>query len=76
MNFARGLPENKMDASYFLHLLSWWEHRNDPNVLFLFFEDMKDDLKSVVRMVAAFIGIEDEENINKAVEMSSFNLSL
>lgn len=69
---ARGLPQNKMDASYFLHLLSWWEHRNDPNVLFLFFEDMKDDLKSVVRMVAAFIGIEDEEKINKAVEMSSF----
>ena len=59
-------------TSYFAHLLSWWEHRNDPNVLFLFYEDMKDDLESVVRMVAEFIGIKDEEKIKKAVEMSSF----
>jgi hypothetical protein len=60
------------NASYFVHLISWWEHRNDSNVLFLFFEDMKDDLENVVRMVAAFIGIQDEERIKKAVEMSSF----
>ena len=66
-------PKNKMEnASYFSHLVSWWEHRNDPNVLFLFYEDMKEDLESVVRTVAAFIGIQDEERIKKAVEMSSF----
>ena len=70
---ARGVPQNKMEiASYFVHLISWWEHRNDSNVLFLFFEDMKDDLGSVVRKTAAFIGIQDEEKIEKAVEMSSF----
>ena len=33
---------------------------------------MKDDLESVVRVVAEFIGIQEEENIKKAVEMSSF----
>ena len=33
---------------------------------------MKDDLESVVRMVAGFMGIQDEEKIKKAVEMSSF----
>ncbi|XP_028406630.1 amine sulfotransferase-like isoform X1 [Dendronephthya gigantea] len=59
-------------APYFAHLLSWWEHRDDPNVLFLFFEDMKDDLESAVRKVASFIGIEDDERIKKAVQMSSF----
>jgi pyruvate formate-lyase activating enzyme-like uncharacterized protein len=70
---AIGVPEKKIEfASYFVHLVSWWEHRNDSNVLFLFFEDMKDDLESVVRMVAAFMGIQDEERIRKAVEMSSF----
>ncbi|CAB4001295.1 sulfotransferase domain-containing [Paramuricea clavata] len=70
---ALGIPKKKMIfASFFVHLLSWWEHRNDSNVLFLFFEDMKDDLESVVRMVAAFIGIQDEERIKKAVNMSSF----
>ena len=52
--------------------MSWWELRNDSNVLFLFFEDMKDDLENVVKKVAAFIGIEDKERISKTVEMSSF----
>ena len=68
-----GVPKTKQQlASYFVHLLSWWKHRNDPNVLFLFFEDMKDDLESTVRTVAAFIEINDEERIKQAVEMSSF----
>ncbi|CAB4043667.1 sulfotransferase domain-containing, partial [Paramuricea clavata] len=69
---AKDVPKGKEFASYFVHLLSWWEHRNDSNVLFLFFEDMKDDLESVVRMVAAVVGIQDEKRIKKAVEMSSF----
>ena len=29
------------NASYYDHLLSWWAHRHDPDVLFLFFEDLK-----------------------------------
>ena len=53
-------------------MVSWWKHRNDSNVLFLFFEDTKDDLEIVVRTVAAFMGIQDEYRIKKAVEMSSF----
>ena len=70
---ADGAPKKETEfASYFAHLLSWWERRNDSNVLFLFYEDMKDDLESAVRMVAAFIGIQDKMIIKKAVEMSSF----
>ena len=70
---VRKAPNTKTESSsYFYHLVSWWEHRNDSNVLFLFFEDMKDDLESAVRRVAAFIGIQDEQRIKKAVEMSSF----
>ena len=46
--------------------------RHDKNVLFLFFEDMKDDLEGAVREVASFIGMKGEERIKKAVEMSSF----
>lgn len=65
-------PQNSNIPSYYDHLLSWWEHRNDSNVLFLFFEDMKDDLESFVKKVAAFMGVQDEAKIKKAVEMSSF----
>ena len=69
---TRGVRKGKYFGSYFLHLLSWWQHRNDPNVLFLFYEDMKDDLESVVRKVAAFMEIQSEEAIKKAVENSTF----
>ena len=71
---VRGAPQSKMDeASYFHHLASWWPHRNDPNVLLLFFEDMKEDLESAVRAVAEFMGIPDEGRIKVALEMSTFS---
>ena len=28
----------------FDHIASWWEHRDDPNVLFVHYDDMKADL--------------------------------
>jgi hypothetical protein len=66
-------PNKKMNVNYFQHLLSWWPKRNDPNVLFLLYEDMLDDLESAVRAVASFMGIEDEASITNAVEMSTFD---
>ena len=69
----RGIPATIMqNASYFHHLVSWWEHRKDPNVLYLFFEDLKEDLAGCVRKVASFIGITDEKSIAIAIEHSSF----
>ena len=71
---ANGAPQSKMqNSSYFHHLASWWPHRNDPNVLLLFFEDLKEDLESAVRAVAEFMGIADEERIKVALEMSTFS---
>ena len=60
-------------VSYFEHLASWWKHRNDPNVLVVFYEEMIADLESAVRAVASFIGVESEENIKAAVKMSRFD---
>ena len=37
------------------HLLGWWRRRHDADVLWLFFEDLKDDLPRQVRRVAAFV---------------------
>jgi hypothetical protein len=42
---------------YWAHLLSWWKHRNDDNVLLLAYEGMLRDARTTVRRIAAFTGI-------------------
>lgn len=75
---SRGVPTSKMNnASYFVHLISWYQHRNDRNVLFVCFEDLKEDLEKQVRRVAEFMSTDKhdftkEEYIQGAVERSSF----
>ena len=70
---AFGKPQSEMDRpSYFEHLVSWWGHRNDPNVLFLFYEEMKEDLETAVKAIALFMGIHDQERIRNAIRMSTF----
>ena len=40
------------------HVKGWWERsKSSPNVLFVFFEEMKRDLPGVARRVAEFIGV-------------------
>ncbi|CAN7942443.1 unnamed protein product, partial [Ixodes hexagonus] len=43
-------------GDYFHHLLSWYQRRHDPNVLFLTFEELKRDTPSVIPRVADFLG--------------------
>jgi hypothetical protein len=69
----RDKPVDMMqNASYFHHLVSWWEHRSDPNVLYLSFEDLKEDREGCVRKIAKFIGVFNEQAIDIAIYRSSF----
>ncbi|CAN7995493.1 unnamed protein product [Ixodes hexagonus] len=45
-------------GDFFDHVLSWYEHRSDPNVLFLTYENLKRDTKSWVLKIADFLGEE------------------
>lgn len=38
------------------HYLEWWEHRNDPNVLVVTYEDLHKDASGVIQRVAVFLG--------------------
>lgn len=63
---------------YFDNLLSWYEHRNDPNVFFITFEEMKKDPKNSIKKLAEFLGpqhslIENEELLDDIVHKSSFD---
>ena len=62
----------KSHASYFHHLKSWWPHRNDPNVLLVFYEDLKECYESSVRSIAEFMDITDEGHIKIALERGTF----
>ncbi|GAB5499982.1 MAG: hypothetical protein PsegKO_22930 [Pseudohongiellaceae bacterium] len=54
--------ERPPDQAYWQHLASWWEQRDNPNVLLLTFEGMKSDAGHTIRQLAAFcdIPLDDE----------------
>ena len=56
---ARDVPVSKMqNASYFIHLLSWYKRRNEPGVLILVFEDLREDLEAQIKKIARFVSTE------------------
>jgi hypothetical protein len=56
------------------HVKGWWERSTAPNVLFVFFEDMKRDLPAIVRRVAQFMGMAplDDRELGLVVEKCGF----
>jgi len=55
------------------HYFGWWKQRNDPNVLWVFFEDMKADLNGTIRRVAAFLEIPLEGDLlDRVAAVSSY----
>ncbi|XP_064484599.1 sulfotransferase ssu-1-like [Ornithodoros turicata] len=52
-------------GEYFDHLLSWYSHRNDPNVLFFTYEDLKKDVRSWILKMADFLGKEYGEELRE-----------
>jgi hypothetical protein len=77
-DFIRGTfiePGNEPGSSggdYWTHLASWWALRNEPNVLFMAYEHMKEDLTGTIRKVAAFMEIElDDELLSISQEHAS-----
>ncbi|XP_007944988.1 sulfotransferase 6B1-like [Orycteropus afer afer] len=61
-------------GSWFDHLLSWEEHKNDKNILIMFYEEMKKDLSKSIKKITAFLGIYvSESEINKIAWKTSFS---
>lgn len=64
-------------GDYFDHVLSWYEHRYDSNVLPLYYENLKKDFKGSIRQIAQFLGreyedmIKDELLLNKILSYST-----
>ena len=64
---------NVPGGSFYSHILSWWNHRDSTNILFLSYEQMKRDLHSAVASIATFLGFSfSQDIIEKIAEQSSF----
>jgi len=61
-------------GSYFDHVLPWWEaSQRDKNILFLKYEDMKNNHAGNVAKIASFLDLQADSNlIDKVVALSSF----
>ncbi|UYV68932.1 SULT1B1 [Cordylochernes scorpioides] len=63
-------------GDYFKDVKLWYEHRDDPNVLLVVYEEMKEDLEKSVMTIAKFLNIEEalKENpeiMKKIIKYSS-----
>lgn len=65
-------------GDYFDHLLSYLPHKNDSNILFLLFEEMKSDINGCIKKVGRFLGepfshsVENPAIIEKILQYSAF----
>jgi hypothetical protein len=77
-DFAQGrLANGGREPGYWQHLLSWWEQRDNPDVLLLSYEHMAAEPEMHVRKLAAFCGIAlDDDLLSLALERSSFDYML
>lgn len=66
--FARQRYMQRKDGmDYWTHLLSWWGQRDNPNVLLMAYEHMKEDLPRTIERVAKFIGIPLDAQLREIV---------
>jgi len=66
--------ERVVCGSWFDHVLGWWKLREEENVKFYMYEDMKTDLTGTIRSLASFVGKElTSEKVDKIALHCSFN---
>lgn len=63
------LTDNAPIGPVWPHMLAFWKKRNDPNVLFLKYEDMKRDLTGTIAKCAHFLGVESKISEKDVVEL-------
>lgn len=54
--FELFLEDKLLQLPFIPHVLEAWEKKDHPNLLFIFFEEMKADLRGVIKRVGDFLG--------------------
>ncbi|XP_028167047.1 estrogen sulfotransferase-like isoform X1 [Ostrinia furnacalis] len=74
-NFWDYFRKDMLDwTPYFEHIKEAWDKRDHPNMLFLFYEELLEDLAGAVRRVAKFLGAPvSEEQVVRLCDHLSFH---
>ncbi|KAL8186430.1 UNVERIFIED_CONTAM: hypothetical protein K2H54_070358 [Gekko kuhli] len=74
-NFMEEFLAGKVLASSWLdHVEGWYAHKDDFNILFLTYEEMKKDLRSSVLKICRFLGKKlTEEELQVVVDKATFD---
>jgi len=74
---AQNIARRGNGRDYWHHLLTWWEQRDNPNVLLFSYEQMSADPERHIRRLAAFCGIPlDDALLKLTLERSSLAFML
>ncbi|XP_022779887.1 sulfotransferase 1C2A-like [Stylophora pistillata] len=61
-------------GSWAEHVLEWWKHKDDENVLFLKYEDMKRDLPSQIGLISKFLSKSlSEDMVDRIAKQCTFD---
>ncbi|XP_064489469.1 sulfotransferase 1C2-like isoform X2 [Ornithodoros turicata] len=78
--FEEFISGNMIWGDYFEHLRGWYEKRDEPNVLFILYEDIKRSPHEIIEKLAAFMGdrwhnmlAADDSILDKIVHHSSYD---
>jgi hypothetical protein len=71
--FQRFLRGKLRYGSWFKHVASWWKHRDDPNVLFITYEELVGDMEGSIRKIIDFCKLTvSEEHLQRTLQVCSF----
>ncbi|KAG8181897.1 hypothetical protein JTE90_026056 [Oedothorax gibbosus] len=74
-NFFEDFISDKVAyGPFWKHYTEVWPHRNDPNVLLLYYEDLHKDIHGSIKRIADFLNKDlSEEEINQIADHCSFH---